>query len=63
MTIMWCSRFVGWKHPELAIMMAARLKEKGYNFMLDMYGSGSMFSKALQLTNDLGINDVVNLTI
>ena len=41
-------------------MMAARLKEKGYNFMLDMYGSGSMFSKALQLTNDLGINDVVN---
>lgn len=36
--IMWCSRFLIWKHPELAIEMADRLNREGYNFTLDIYG-------------------------
>ena len=38
--IMWCSRFLRLKHPELPVRMALKLKEDGYNFMLEMYGSG-----------------------
>ncbi len=60
LTFMWCSRYLTWKHPELPIWMAARLKAKGYKFILDMYGSGVMFERALQLANELRVNDVVN---
>lgn len=58
--IMWCARFLDWKHPELPILMAKRLKDKGYKFKLDMYGSGVLFDSSQQLANDLDVNDVVH---
>lgn len=36
--IMWCARFLSWKHPELPVIMARKLKDKGYKFRLRMYG-------------------------
>lgn len=36
--IMWCGRFLTWKHPELPIQMAAKLKAEGYSFHIDYYG-------------------------
>ena len=57
--LMWCSRFLMLKHPELPILMANRLKEKGYKFLLDMYGSGTLFERSKQLTDELRVNDVV----
>ena len=58
-TLMWCARFLKWKHPELPIQMAARLKEKGYKFVLDMYGSGKEFEKTQALSKLLNVEDVV----
>ena len=49
LTFMWCSRYLTWKHPELPIWMAARLKAKGYKFILDMYGSGVMFLSLIHI--------------
>lgn len=57
--IMWCSRFLRLKHPELPIRMALKLKEQGYNFMLDMYGSGEEEEPTKQLAKNLGLDDVV----
>lgn len=37
-SMMWCSRFLTWKHPELPVLLAARLKKDGYKFIIDMYG-------------------------
>ena len=34
-TFMWCARFLKLKHPELPVLMAERLKQKGYDFSLD----------------------------
>lgn len=48
-----------WKHPELPILMAERLKRKGYRFRLDMYGSGEYESRTKQLAKNLGVTDVV----
>ena len=36
--IMWCARLIKWKHPELVIELAARLKNDGYNFSIYIYG-------------------------
>lgn len=57
--IMWCSRFLKLKHPELPIRMASILKSKGYRFILDMYGSGEEEVSIKQLACELGVEDVV----
>lgn len=58
--LMWCSRYLMWKHPELPILMAKRLKEKGYRFVLDMYGKGAYENAARKLAKELDVEDVVH---
>lgn len=57
--LMWCSRYLMWKHPELPILMAHTLKMRGYHFVLDMFGSGEYEEQAKQLAGNLGVEDVV----
>ena len=58
-SIMWCSRFLSWKHPELPIELACRLKRDGYLFKIDMYGVGNELERSMQLCERLGVTDVV----
>lgn len=44
-SFMWCSRFLKLKHPELPILMASRLKEKGYKFHISMFGDEGIADK------------------
>ena len=48
-----------WKHPELPILMAHNLKKRGYNFVLDMFGSGEYEEQSKKLVGKLGVEDVV----
>lgn len=57
--LMWCARFLKWKHPEMAIKLAARLKAKDYAFTLDMYGSGVELERMQTLAHQLDLTDVV----
>lgn len=41
-TILWVGRFLDWKHPEYALETAKRLRDAGYDFTLDMIGTGPM---------------------
>lgn len=38
--LLWCGRFIDWKHPEVAIQLAARLHKERSEFELQMIGSG-----------------------
>ena len=58
--IMWCSRFLNWKHPELPIKLAYKLKCKGYNFVIDMYGTGEELENIKELAISLGVDDCIN---
>lgn len=57
--LMWCARYLMLKHPELPLLMAARLKADGYRFSLDMYGSGEYEPAARCMAEKLGVTDVV----
>lgn len=59
--ILWCSRFISFKHPELAVMLAHRLKHDGYNFHLNMIGTGKMLEYIETLVNSYDVADVVTL--
>lgn len=42
------------------MQMAKKLKDKGYDFVLDFYGSGEEFETTKQLAETLEVTDVVN---
>lgn len=58
--LMWCSRYLMLKHPELPILMTERLKSKGYSFHLDMYGEGEFRQAAEELAARLGLQKEVS---
>lgn len=59
--IMWCSRFIDWKHPELPVKLAKKLKDDNINFSINMYGSGALKDRINRLIYELGVDDVVFL--
>lgn len=59
--IMWCSRFLKLKHPELPVLLADRLKKKGVRFVLDMFGDGPEFNKTEALIEERHLSDCVVL--
>lgn len=58
--IMWCSRYLDWKHPELPIYLAQKLKEAGFKFKINMYGSGRYYQQSVNLVNSLNLDDVID---
>lgn len=57
--IMWCSRFLKLKHPELPVKLAAKLKKAGYKFKMNMYGGGEQLDATKRLAHKLNVEDVV----
>lgn len=59
--IMWCSRFIDWKHPEMVVQLAQLLKEDGLEFVIDMYGNGPLLQDMKNAIIDLGLTDYVHV--
>lgn len=59
-TFMWCARFLKLKHPELPVLMAEKLRQKGHRFVIDFYGSGEEEASTRALASHLGLEDCIN---
>ena len=59
-SILWTARFIRWKHPEVPIQIAKRLKDDGYIFSLNMIGSGALESSIRNLVKRYGLNKEVH---
>ena len=59
--ILWCGRFLDWKHPEAALETAWRLKAAGYKFQLDMIGTGELEPMLREQIKTRGLSDCVTL--
>ncbi|MBO5341803.1 MAG: glycosyltransferase family 4 protein [Lachnospiraceae bacterium] len=57
--ILWAGRFIGLKHPEEALQVAANLKKKGISFKLTMAGGGNMDSTLKEYVLKQGLEDCV----
>lgn len=57
--ILWCGRFLDWKHPDDALKVAKKLKDSGYNFHMNFIGAGPMSEKLKQMVNDFCLNEYV----
>ena len=58
-TLLWCGRFIDWKHPDVAIRLAKRLKDAGYHFKLNMIGTGVMDAELRRMVDEYCLNDTV----
>lgn len=58
--MMWCARFLDWKHPEMVVKLAKKMQENGYQLKIDMFGSGSEQEKTMRLCKRLGVDDMVS---
>lgn len=60
-SILWTARFIDWKHPEIPIAIAQRLKADGYNFKLNMIGNGELEDATRELIKREGVADCVDM--
>ncbi len=58
-SLLWCGRLIDWKHPELAVEVAKRLKKDGYSFSLDIVGAGDMEYEIKTLIEENDLSDCV----
>jgi len=59
--LLWVSRFIDWKHPELPVKLAYYLKKKGFDFQIDMIGAGQLVDATQQLIIKLKVGDCVRI--
>ena len=59
--LLWAARFLDWKHPELVLQTAKWLKERGYQFHMDIIGGGEKEAMVKALYEEYDLADVVTL--
>lgn len=59
--ILYVARFIDWKHPEMAVALAWALRNKGYDFEINMFGDGPQIEKIKNLIFRNGLNDNVRI--
>ena len=58
-SILWAGRFLDWKHPDDALLAAAKLRDAGLSFQMRFIGTGPMEQQLHQMTKDLNLQDCV----
>ncbi len=56
-TLLWCGRFIDWKHPEKAVEVMKRLENNGLDCKLDFIGDGPILERIRKMVTDLQLND------
>lgn len=59
--ILWCGRFIKWKHPEYVVDCAKYLKNKNFDFKIKMIGNGPLIDKMRRLIKKNGLEEEVNI--
>ena len=60
-SMIWVGRFIDWKHPEIPVEIAQRLKAAGYSFHLNMVGNGAQLDKITRMVKQRNLDDVVHI--
>lgn len=61
LTILWTGRFVELKHPDYALEVAKKLKQKNINFQMNFIGMGPMQEEMQKYIDDNKLNDNVKI--
>ena len=59
--ILWTARFIDWKHPEIPVLIAEKLKKAGYHFKLNLIGNGVMETEIAEMIKNKNLEDCVSM--
>lgn len=59
--LLWVGRLLDWKNPEHAVFVAKELKNRGYNFCLDIIGIGPEEEKIKSMIEKYNLNSVCKM--
>ncbi|WP_161488101.1 glycosyltransferase family 4 protein [Sedimentisphaera cyanobacteriorum] len=59
--ILWCGRFLDWKHPEYAVYLAKYLRSKGYDFHINMIGTGNYENKIRSMIQSSQLDEKISM--
>lgn len=59
--ILWCGRFLNWKHPELAVSVAKYLHKKKIPFHMDIIGDGILKEEIQRQIKDYYLEDSITM--
>lgn len=59
--ILWCGRFIDWKHPEVMVSLAEKLRDLNIDFQINMIGTGTLYGKILLGVQEKGLKNYINL--
>lgn len=57
--ILWCGRFLDWKHPDDALVVAKKLRDAGYSFQMSFIGGGEMDAQLRAVTAEYRLEEYV----
>lgn len=60
-SILWVARHIDWKHPELPILVARRLKSENYSFKMSLIGNGVLEEKIQNMIKEFSLEDCVQM--
>ena len=61
-SILWAGRMIDWKHPEVALQLAERLRDEKCEFHLTMLGDGSLFEELKEQIQKNNLEEYVTVT-
>lgn len=61
-SILWVARLIEFKHPEVSIQIAGKLKAEGYKFEMNIIGSGPMETELQEMISLKRLNDCVHMS-
>lgn len=60
-SIIWVARMIEWKHPEMLVLLAERLRDAGYDFDCKMIGTGPLANEIGEMIKEKELGDYVHL--
>lgn len=60
-SILWAGRLIGWKHPDLAVDVADWLRQQGYQFEMNIIGTGEMEETLRHSVEERNLSERVHL--
>lgn len=60
-SILWVGRFIEWKHPEIPIRIAKKLRNEGYCFTINLIGTGELEDNICNMIIENDLQDCVHV--
>ena len=60
-SILWCARLIDWKHPEIPVLVAEKLKSLNVDFKINIIGTGALEDEIKSMIKEKNLDDFIEV--